>query len=430
MLCLVECFPNITIMITHNIYYDILLICGVIIISYLLGWVSKISKIPSVLLLIALGLVFQFILKKVDLELGPQLFTLLELLGIVGLIMIVLEAALDLKLTKEKKPLILKAFFVALIALMASSVGLAYIIVYFLGYSFYIALVYAIPLSIMSSAIIIPSVKQLSEYKKEFMIYESTFSDILGIMLFYFTIGTEVDATPISIVKEVSINIVVTIGLSVIIGYFLVLLFQKIEESARLFLLISVLIALYAVGKIFHLSSLIVILVFGLTLSNYKIFFGGKLRRFVREEVLNRINKEFHLVTLESAFVVRTFFFVVFGLTLDLNALLDMDTAIISLSLVGALYGIRFISLKFFLKGINPELFIAPRGLITVLLFFAIPASYLQDDFSNGILLYAILLTGVIMTLGMVFHKEEPDDIPEIHFHDLDALDKELVKGE
>lgn len=415
-------------MLTHNIYYDIVLICAVIIISYSFGWVSKVTRIPSVLLLIALGLASQFALEKFDLHLGPQLFNLLELLGIVGLIMIVLEAALDLELTKEKKPLILKAFFVSLIALIASSVGLAYIIVYFMGISFYEAFIYAIPLSIMSSAIIIPSVKRLSEYKKEFMIYESTFSDILGIMLFYFTIGTPQDATAISIIQEVTINIGITVGASVILGYLLVLLFQKIEESARLFLLISVLIALYAVGKIFHLSSLIVILVFGLTLSNYKLFFTGRLRKFINEEVLNRINEEFHLVTLESAFVVRTFFFVVFGLTLDLNTLLNVDTAIISLSLVGALYAVRFISLRLFLKNINPELFIAPRGLITVLLFFAIPATNSQNDFS-GILLYAILLTGIIMTLGMVFHKDEPDDVPELQL-DIEALDKELVKKE
>jgi hypothetical protein len=281
----------------------------------------------------------------------------------------------------------------------------------------------------MSSAIIIPSVKRLSEKKKEFMIYESTFSDILGIMLFYFLLGTEENATPISIIKEVSINIGITVGMSVVIGYLLVLVFQKIEESARLFLLISVLISLYAVGKIFHLSSLIVILVFGLTLSNYKLFFAGKLSKFINEEVLNRINKEFHLVTLESAFVVRTFFFVVFGLTLDLNSLLNVDTAIISLSMVGALYAVRLISLRLFLKNINPELFIAPRGLITVLLFFAIPAELLLDDFS-GILLYAILITGVVMTLGMVFHKEEPEDVPELQFQNLEQLDKELVKGE
>jgi len=188
------------------------------------------------------------------------------------------------------------------------------------------------------------------------------------------------------------------------------------------------LISLYAVGKIFHLSSLVVILVFGLALSNYKLFFAGKLHRFIDGDALKVINKEFHLITREAAFVVRTFFFVVFGMTLDLNSLLDVQTAIISVSLVTALYIVRFVSLRPFIKNINPEIFIAPRGLITVLLFFAIPEIYLQEAFSSGILLYAILLTGVVMTLGMIFYTHESEDVVELEFGSLDDLDKELVK--
>ena len=37
-------------------------------------------------------------------------------------------------------------------------------------------LIYTIPLSILSSAIILPSVEDLNENKKKFMIYESTIS--------------------------------------------------------------------------------------------------------------------------------------------------------------------------------------------------------------------------------------------------------------
>ncbi len=415
-------------MITQNIYYDILLICGVIIISYTLGWISKLTRIPSVLLLIMLGVACQFSLVTYNLQLGAQVFNILQLLGIVGLIMIVLEAALDLTLTREKRPLILKAFSVAFIGLMGSCISLAYLIRYFLSYDFYISFIYAIPLSIMSSAIIIPSVNHLSESKKEFMIYESTFSDILGIMLFYFVIGTDENDTAISIIKEVSFNIGITVALSIFLSYIMILVFQKIQASARLFLLIAVLIALYATGKIFHLSSLIVILVFGLILSNYQLFFSGKLRKLIDVVALSKINKEFHLVTLESAFVVRTFFFVVFGMTLDLHSLLNIQTAIISMSLVLSLYVIRFISLRIFNKSINPEIFIAPRGLITVLLFFAIPENYLQDNFSSGILLYAILLTGMIMTVGMIGYKQEAEDVDDLQFQSLDELDKELER--
>lgn len=413
-------------MISGNTYFDIIAICCVVIISYGFSILAKYTKIPSVLMLIVLGVGIQFLFKEFNIALSENIFSLLQLLGIVGLIMIVLEAALDLKLTKDKSALIAKAFFIALIALLGSTLSIAWILSYFLSFDYYTAFIYAIPLSIMSSAIIIPSVNQLSGKKKEFMIYESTFSDILGIMIFYFAIGNSASTAPMDLVKEVAINVGLTIGLSIIASYLLVLLFQRITENARLFLLISALILLYSIGKVFHLSSLIVILVFGLTLSNYKIFFAGKLRRFIDETVLIRINKEFHLVTLESAFVVRTFFFVVFGLTLDLQSLLNINTAIISTSITAALYLIRFICLRPFFKNILPELFIAPRGLITVLLFFGIPSMFIQDNFSSGILLYTILITGVVMTVGMIWVGNEPEDVDRLEFTDLKQLDEEL----
>ena len=78
------------------------------------------------------------------------------------------------------------SFFIAIIALTISSYLIAVVLQWFFDVNLFIALLYAIPLSIMSSAIIIPSVGSLSPEKREFMIYESAFSDILGIMFFYF----------------------------------------------------------------------------------------------------------------------------------------------------------------------------------------------------------------------------------------------------
>ena len=79
---------------------------------------------------------------------------------------------------------------IALLGLLASTAFCAAIIYYLVeGMSWMSAIVYATPLSILSSAIIIPSVGNLTQEKKEFHVYESTFSDILGIMQFYFLQG-------------------------------------------------------------------------------------------------------------------------------------------------------------------------------------------------------------------------------------------------
>ena len=413
----------------NNPYIIIIGLALVIIISFLFDKVSKKTSIPSVLMLIAFGIGIRQGLDYFHIESGDQLFGTLELLGIIGLIMIVLEAALDLELRADKAPVILKSLGVALVALIASSLTIAYLIQQLIIPDFFTSLLYAVPLSIMSSAIIIPSVAGLMPSKKEFLIYESALSDILGIMFFYFLLGNAETTSVSQIVTDVVVNIVVTIVVSVIVSYLLVLLFQNITGHIKLFLLISVLIALYAVGKLFHLSSLMIILVFGLVLNNNKIFFKGKLAKLIDQSILGTIVHEFHTITLETAFVVRTFFFVVFGITLDLLSLVNIETSLISLGVVAILFAVRFITLKLFaMKSIFPELLIAPRGLITILLFFAIPIEFQVASFDKGILLYTILLTALIMMAGLMGKKEQAEDVKALEFTDWEELDKEIEK--
>jgi NhaP-type Na+/H+ or K+/H+ antiporter len=355
----------------------------------------------------------------------------LEILGIVGLTMIVLEAALDLELTREKWPIIWKSFLVALIALFTTSLASAYVLQYFYIKDFFNALVYAVPLSIMSSAIVIPSVGGLDEHKKEFMVYEATFSDILGIMFFYFLLGNMNTASTEAIVWDVVSNILITITLSVVISYALVMIFQKLDTHVKLFLLIAVLLMLYSIGKLFHLSSLIIILIFGLVLNNHKLFFFGAMKYLINRRAVNGILHNFRLVTMESAFVVRTFFFVIFGMTITVSTIFNLRVALVSLILLGILYLIRFVLLKLFVrKNIVSQLFIAPRGLITILLFFAIPAELQQEVFNPGVLLFIILITSVAMTLALILSgkKIEPyEDFATNYWRQIDKqIDKEV----
>jgi NhaP-type Na+/H+ or K+/H+ antiporter len=267
-----------------------------------------------------------------------------------------------------------------------------------------VSLVYAIPLSIVSSAIVIPSVGRLIDEKKEFMIYEGTFSDILGIMFFYFLVENVGAESANTVVYSIIGNIVITIAVSILVSYALILLFQRLEGDVKLFMLIAVLVLMYAVGKQLHLSSLVVILIFGLILNNSKLFFVGKLKKWIDQHVVDGILKDLHLVTRESAFVVRTFFFVVFGSTIHLDALLDLQILGLGLVITAVFFIIRFIMLKVFLfkKSILPELFITPRGLITILLFFSIPEELSSDLFQNDVILIVIVATGIIMTWGLI----------------------------
>ena len=393
-------------------YTLIIGISGVIIVSYFFNIVSKRTNIPSVLLLIALGVIIQlFVPERFNAEEKATLGTL-EIVGNIGLEMIVLEAALDLKLEADKRKLIINSLLVALLALICSSFAIAAIIYFMVpnADSFVNSLVYAVPLSIMSSAIIIPSVGGLKGEKKEFMVYESTFSDILGIMVFYFLIGVEKGDDAKDIVLNIGLNILVTVVISIVLAYLLVYIFQKLTSQVKLFLVISLLMLMYALGKKLHLSSLLIILAFGLVLNNTSLFFRGKLEKFMPADKVKPIMHDFHILTLESAFVIRTFFFVLFGMFVTLDTIFNLNVALVSVAILAALFAVRYLVLKLIVrKDIAPQLYIAPRGLITILLFFVISAHprYMIKDFNPGILLMVILVSSLVMTWALIRYRGE-----------------------
>lgn len=385
-----------------NTYILIIAASLIIILSYFFNVISKKTNIPSVIMLLALGVTLRYILISTIGEIID--FTLLlELLGIVGLIMIVLEASLDLKLNKKKLPLLLKALGVSLFSLILTAFLLSFVFVNLLHTDLLNALIYAIPLSIMSSAIVIPSVVNLEKNKKEFMIYESTFSDILGIMFFFFIIQSSEYESIGGIFTSISLNLLLTLVISVLASYTLIYFFHKLQSEIRLFLLIAVLILLYAFGKMLHLSSLFIILAFGLILNNQNLFFKGKLKKYIHTESLENVYKQLHLVTIESSFVVRTFFFVIFGLSISLVSLLNVNVLLISLLVSLFIYLVRWLALKIFMrKNFLLELFTAPRGLITILLFFNIPTEFQIAEFQSEILLVTIIASSIIMAVGMI----------------------------
>jgi len=390
----------------------------IIILSFIFGEIAKRTNIPAVLMLIVLGILLKLGLDYMGMG-DVNFLPLLEILGIVGLIMIVLEAALELKLERDKYVAIGKAMLIALIGLVLSTWAAAEILEYFVeGMDSSTAWLYATPLSILSSAIIIPSVSGLKIDKKEFHVYESTFSDILGIMLFYFLTsqlhgdahGLEGDVAEAAEHSSGALayggKVLITIVVSLIASYGIVLIFQRIKSHVKLFLLIAVLLLLYGIGKKFHLSSLIIILVFGLMIANMQLFFQGPLKKLLNYKQALHIYEGLHVVTMESAFVVRTFFFVIFGVTIVLSSLASWSVAIVSLLIIASIYIIRFVILRIFIgTDILPQLFVAPRGLITVLLFYAIPAEVQVPGFEPGILLFVIIGTSLIMTLAMVSDK-------------------------
>ena len=413
----------------NSIKPEYILIIGgslIVIISFIFNFIAKKTHIPSVLLLMILGVIMQFAFP--ELKANPLISKSLIIVGKIGVILIVLEAALDLQLKKEKIGLILRSLGMALFGLIATSLLTAYLIQELLHVDFYRALIYSVPLAILSSAIIIPSVKTLPTVQKEFLIYESTFSDIFGIIFFQFLIEPNNFQNTAEVILSVSTNIGVTLIVAIVFSYLMVWGFSRIKSSVKLFLIISVLTLAYGIGSVFHLSSLIIVLFFGLVLGNVNVFFKGPIKNLVDAKKLKPVFHEFHIITLESAFFLRTFFFVVFGLTITLSSLVDSSVAFESLIIVAILFSVRFILLKLLVwnRPIIPKLWIAPRGLITVLLFYSIPAAYSVPEFNQGILLYTILISSVIMTFALIRANGRKISDVFIKEHNLNYLEDSL----
>lgn len=392
-----------------NAYIFIIGLCVVIIISFFCNVLARRTNIPSVLILIFLGVGIQQLLNY--LQVPVNFYNTLEVLGIVGLIMIVLEAALDLRLSREKWPIIWKSFTIAALSLGLTSIAISFVIrLLFPGLDFVSSMVYALPLSIMSSAIIIPSVAHITSYKREFLIYESTFSDILGIMVFYMI----VENVDVEGMRQLSFaiggNIIVTIVTSVVLSYILLYVIQNIRGEAKFFLFLAVMVLLYAIGKLFHLSSLIIILMFGLLLRNYRVLLFWKLREWLDDSKIAVVFDQFKMITIETSFLVRTFFFVVFGMTLPLITLTSWRVWLVSIIFLVITYSLRY-ALFYVIerKDTMPQTFIAPKGLISILLFIAIPESLKSEGIENGVLFVVIISTSIIMAWSLISHSKRDE---------------------
>ncbi|MBS1748695.1 MAG: cation:proton antiporter [Bacteroidetes bacterium] len=394
-----------------NTDYLLIIACSVVILSYLFSIISRYIKVPSVLLLLFGGILFRWFgdLNNIILNIPDKM---VEILGVVGLIMIVLEAGLDLKLGKDKLVLIRNSFFSALFIFILSTILLTAILNYWLKEPAVNCLVYAIPLSIISSTIVIPSIHSLTERKKEFLVYEASFSDIIGILVFnYFT------APEVLTLKSFGVfggNILVSVVLSFVLSFLLFMIMAKTTLNIKFFLIFALLILIYSSGKLLQLPSLLIILIFGIMINNWEIIRWSRLKKLFPVKQVEPIRILLHSITAESSFLIRTFFFILFGYSISLKFLNEEEVLIVGSMIVAALFAVRLLYLRFFVQtNVFPESFFLPRGLVTIVLFYKIPEHLKLSAFNEGILFFIILTTSLIMTAGMIFYKKKPEQILE-----------------
>lgn len=382
----------------------IITLCVLLLIAYTFELTASKTKIPSVILLLILGWGVKQVTQIVHIEL-PRLDALLPILGTIGLIVIVLEGSLDLELNKSKLPLVKKTILVAFIPMVILGLTLAGTFVYFGGYGFKESLTSAIPLCVISSAIAIPSVKYLSKQNREFVTYESSISDILGVLFFNFVaLNITIE---VSSFFEFILHLVIITIISFIASLALSFLLSRIDHHIKFAPIIVLVILIYAISKVYHLPALIFILLFGLFIGNLDELKNYKWIKALKPDYLDQEIHKFKEILIEATFIIRALFFLLFGYLIETSELLNQDTLIWAGGIVTAIFLIRFIQLIVLKIPVFPLLFIAPRGLITILLFLQLPIAERISIVGKPLIIQVIILTGIVLMLGMMFHKKK-----------------------
>jgi len=381
----------------------IITICVLLLLAYVFDLTSHRTKIPSVILLLFLG----WGARQLSSVFGsgiPDLTPLLPILGTIGLILIVLEGSLELELNRSKIPLIKKAVLIALLPIFTLTFLCAFFFSLSGEYSFRICLLNAIPLCVISSAIAISSAKHLPDSTREFVTYESSLSDIFGVLLFNFVALNE--TLSIASVGHFSLQLILIIIVSFIATIALSYLLNRIDHHIKFAPIILLVILIYEISKAYHLPSLVFILLFGLFIGNLDELKRIKWIEKLKPEELNEEVRKFKDLIIEATFLVRAVFFLLFGYLIETSELLDLATLAWSVGLVTVIFLVRFIILKLSRIPLKPALFIAPRGLITILLFFAIDPSLHIFSVNRSLIIQVIILSALVMMAGMISFKE------------------------
>jgi cell volume regulation protein A len=307
--------------------------------------------------------------------------------------------------------LIKKSSIGAFLPLIVLAFSLAYLLHYYGGYSFRSSLINAIPFCVISSAIAIPSVINLSSSQKEFIIYESSLSDIFGVVFFNFIAYNS--SFGLETFGYFCLEILIIIAISFVATILLSFLLNKIQHHIKFVPIVLLIILIYEISKIFHLPALIFILVFGLSIGNLDELRHYKWTQQFRLDLLNKEVHKFKELIIEATFLVRALFFLLFGYLIKTTEIVNPDTFIWAVGIVVMLFILRFIQLKVSKMPLFPLLFVAPRGLITILLFLGIAPEHMILLVNKSLIIQVILMTAIIMMLGLMITAKKRKTILE-----------------
>ncbi len=358
--------------------------------------------IPSVIALVLSGLLARPALNYYGFE--PEgINALIPIVGAIGLVLIVLEGALDIDLRKDHLRVLATTSATAVL-----SIGLCILLIYpiaaaLLPLNFLQILLLATPFAVISSAVAISGIGILNKDDQEFVVYESSLSDIFGVLLFFALLGS--NGTPSGILINLVGGGLVSILLSIVSAVALTLLLLRSDTHIRFTPLLAGLFALYSLGELLHFSPLIMVLMLGLLLNKPTLITRFKpLSHWVPADYSLTLS-EFRTLVLELTFVVRGFFFVLLGYWTDPLDFLSIKAWLAAVIGLAIIYAVRIALLRLIVgrERMKVLLWFAPRGLITVLLFIYAREAFTLPQYLTGSVMLIVLISSSLMMMSKKF---------------------------
>jgi hypothetical protein len=199
---------------------------------------------------------------------------------------------------------------------------------------------------------------------------------------------------------------VITLMISVATTAILAILLHKIRYHINYVIIMTSIILVYMLAQLSHLPGLLLIITFGMVLSNNILLENTIIKRFVDFSKFRNDLTAFRKMLIEFTFLARSFFFIIFGYYTQVKGLFSIHNILTGLSITFSLFFLRMIFIKFFLKmPVMPLLLFIPRGLITIILFMTIPIASRVPLISEQVITLVILMTIFMLMTGNILFK-------------------------
>jgi cell volume regulation protein A len=156
---------------------------------------------------------------------------------------------------------------------------------------------------------------------------------------------------------------------------------------------------------------LLFILIFGLFLGNLDGMKSFSLIERLRPEKLHKEVLKFRDITSEATFMIRGLFFMLFGFLMQLEEILNVESLPWAAAIVFGIIFIRWIVLKIAGLPVSPILFVAPRGLITILLFISILPEHSIPIVNKSLIIQTIIISVLAMMYGIMTTGNKKTDL-------------------